>query len=70
MFLQVGVKWMHGWVNLKTCWEDKKTEVNKCIKQQPNFSPWSRHKINEAIKKMTKSFQGFLQDVGLVGVVS
>jgi len=55
---------------LRDMLEDAETEVNKCIEQQPNFSPWSRHKIGEAIKKVTKSLQEFLQDAALVGVVS
>ncbi len=55
---------------LRDMLEDAETEVNKCIEQQPNFSPWSRHKIGEVIKKVTKSLQEFLQDAALVGVVS
>ncbi|CAM6029577.1 unnamed protein product [Sphagnum balticum] len=55
---------------LRDMLEIAETEVNKCIQQQPNFSPWSRHKIGEAIKKVTKSLQEFLHDAGLVGVVS
>ncbi len=62
---------MGAWLGkLRDMLEDAETEVNKCIEQQPNFSPWSRHKIGEAINKVTKSLQEFFHDAGLVGVVS
>jgi len=61
---------VHDWLDeLEGTLKRAELEVNKCIKQQPDFNPVSRYYTGKRILEVTESVKNLLQQAGLVGLV-
>jgi Leucine-rich repeat (LRR) protein len=60
---------VHDWLDeLEGTLKRAAAEVNKCIKQQPDLNPVSRHNTGKRILDVTESVRKLLQQAGLVGL--
>ncbi len=61
---------VHDWLDeLEGTLNRAAVEVHKCIEQQSDLNPWSRHNTGKRILDVTESVKNLLQQAGLVGLV-
>ncbi|CAM6018438.1 unnamed protein product [Sphagnum balticum] len=60
---------VHDWLDeLEGTLNRAAVEVHKCIEQQSDLNPWSRHNTGKRILDVTESVKKLLQQAGLVGL--